>query len=89
MHNLILFKHALRSGNVIGYHVTQPCQDCLKACNNGHLWMFHGSMSQARERVDRSSDTHKHLTWASLPVVENQRLESPTKDYLAMVDCCR
>ena len=30
----------LTSGNVIGYHVTQPCQPCMVACNNGHFWMF-------------------------------------------------
>ncbi|KAJ2267304.1 hypothetical protein GGH14_006095, partial [Coemansia sp. RSA 370] len=23
-----------------GYHITQPCAECLKACNNGHFWMF-------------------------------------------------
>ncbi|KAI8622034.1 hypothetical protein BC830DRAFT_1091257, partial [Chytriomyces sp. MP71] len=28
------------SGNVIGYHVTQPCEVCLDSCNNGHFWMF-------------------------------------------------
>ncbi|KAI8916218.1 protein FAM72, partial [Gorgonomyces haynaldii] len=30
----------LGCGNVIGYHVTQPCSRCLTACNNGHFWMF-------------------------------------------------
>ncbi|KAG2177695.1 hypothetical protein INT44_008209, partial [Umbelopsis vinacea] len=28
------------SGNVIGYHITMPCQVCLHSCNNGHFWMF-------------------------------------------------
>ncbi|KAJ2794524.1 hypothetical protein H4R21_005469, partial [Coemansia helicoidea] len=27
-------------GNEVGYHITQPCRECLKACNNGHFWMF-------------------------------------------------
>ncbi|KAF7683223.1 Protein FAM72B [Astathelohania contejeani] len=27
-------------GNIIGYHITQPCEYCLKSKNNGHLWMF-------------------------------------------------
>ncbi|KAI9501920.1 protein FAM72, partial [Coemansia spiralis] len=30
----------LGCGNEIGYHITQPCNECLKACNNGHFWMF-------------------------------------------------
>ncbi|KAI8918764.1 FAM72 protein-domain-containing protein, partial [Entophlyctis helioformis] len=30
----------LGCGNVVGYHVTQPCGSCLEACNNGHFWMF-------------------------------------------------
>ncbi|KAJ2871846.1 hypothetical protein GGH93_004489 [Coemansia aciculifera] len=30
----------LGCGNEIGYHITQPCTECLKACNNGHFWMF-------------------------------------------------
>lgn len=25
----------LGCGNVVGYHVTQPCEGCLEACNNG------------------------------------------------------
>ncbi|PVU95137.1 hypothetical protein BB561_002012 [Smittium simulii] len=30
----------LGCGNEIGYHITQPCIQCLKSCNNGHFWMF-------------------------------------------------
>ncbi|KAG0042727.1 Protein fam72a [Gryganskiella cystojenkinii] len=41
-------------GNVIGYHITQPCQQCLKAPNNGHFWMFHtdGVIGQERLSMD-------------------------------------
>lgn len=41
-------------GNVIGYHITQPCQQCLKAPNNGHFWMFHtdGVVGQERLSMD-------------------------------------
>ncbi|KAG0345431.1 Protein fam72a [Podila minutissima] len=41
-------------GNVIGYHITQPCQQCLKAPNNGHFWMFHteGVIGQDRVNLD-------------------------------------
>ena len=41
-------------GNVIGYHITQPCQQCLRAPNNGHFWMFHtdGVVGQERLSMD-------------------------------------
>ncbi|KAG0359340.1 Protein fam72a [Gamsiella multidivaricata] len=41
-------------GNVVGYHITQPCQQCLKAPNNGHFWMFHteGVIGQERLNMD-------------------------------------
>ncbi|KAF8941789.1 Protein fam72a [Haplosporangium gracile] len=41
-------------GNVVGYHITQPCQQCLKAPNNGHFWMFHteGVVGQERMNMD-------------------------------------
>ncbi|KAK3825524.1 MAG: FAM72 protein-domain-containing protein, partial [Benniella sp.] len=38
-------------GNVVGYHITQPCQDCLKAPNNGHFWMFHADGVTGQERL--------------------------------------
>ncbi|KAK1347843.1 FAM72-like protein [Hamiltosporidium tvaerminnensis] len=27
-------------GNIVGYHVSQPCKKCLNSRNNGHLWIF-------------------------------------------------
>lgn len=42
----------LISGNVLGYHITQPCQQCMEACNNGHLWMFHTEAVTSEERLD-------------------------------------
>ncbi|KAI8621769.1 protein FAM72 [Chytriomyces sp. MP71] len=42
----------LGCGNVIGYHVTQPCDVCMSACNNGHYWMFHDDSISSRERLD-------------------------------------
>ncbi|KAF9132575.1 Protein fam72a [Mortierella sp. GBA39] len=33
----------LGCGQVAGYHVTQPCSDCLKDQNNGHFCMFYSS----------------------------------------------
>lgn len=30
----------LGCGNVVGYHVTQPCNKCMQSCNNGILLLF-------------------------------------------------
>ncbi|KAG0254623.1 Protein fam72a [Mortierella polycephala] len=40
----------LGCGNTLGYHVTQPCEPCLEACNNGHFWMFHSDGVSCTER---------------------------------------
>ncbi|KAF9918094.1 Protein fam72a [Lobosporangium transversale] len=40
----------LGCGNTLGYHVTQPCESCLEACNNGHFWMFHSDAVTCTER---------------------------------------
>ncbi|KAG0255059.1 Protein fam72a [Actinomortierella ambigua] len=40
----------LGCGNTLGYHVTQPCDSCLRACNNGHFWMFHSDGVYCTER---------------------------------------
>lgn len=55
----------LGCGNVIGYHVTQPCEPCMEACNNGHFWMFHLSEVNYKDRTDVSGQ-HTML-WAQLP----------------------
>ncbi|KXS13360.1 hypothetical protein M427DRAFT_125063 [Gonapodya prolifera JEL478] len=55
-------------GNVVGYHVTQPCEPCMSACNNGHYWMFHTTEVTSTERLDHSGK--QILTWAYLPRVE-------------------
>jgi hypothetical protein len=44
----------LGCGNVVGYHVTQPCEACLSSCNNGHFWMFLSDTVSATERMDSS-----------------------------------
>ncbi|KAI8804394.1 protein FAM72 [Cladochytrium replicatum] len=59
----------LGCGNVIGYHVTQPCEMCLDACNNGHFWMFLAEGVRAIERKDPSG--MKNLLWANLPCYEH------------------
>lgn len=53
----------LGCGNPVGYHIVQPCKQCLAACNNGHLWMFHGHSVSAVERPDKSRKcVPRHLT---------------------------
>ncbi|ORZ16143.1 protein FAM72, partial [Lobosporangium transversale] len=39
-------------GNVIGYHITQPCEKCLSSDNNGHLWLFHPEYVNSSPRRD-------------------------------------
>lgn len=58
----------LGCGNVIGYHVTQPCDVCMSACNNGHFWMFHDDAITSQERMDRH--TKRLLMWSQLPHAE-------------------
>ena len=43
MYDMFSFYLSFISGQVAGYHVTQPCSDCLKDQNNGHFWMFYSS----------------------------------------------
>lgn len=54
------------SGNVVGYHVTRPCEMCLEACHNGHFWMFHseGLMSRDRKNPEDNSET---MMWGTIP----------------------
>lgn len=47
------------SGNVVGYHVTLPCQSCIRSCNNGHFWMFHSSAVHPVERLDQTGMQHE------------------------------
>jgi hypothetical protein len=35
--------------------VTQPCDACMDACNNGHFWMFHCSEVITKERKNANS----------------------------------
>eukprot|EP00055_Hartaetosiga_balthica_P006934 m.23032 g.23032 ORF g.23032 m.23032 type:complete len:158 (-) comp5509_c0_seq1:490-963(-) len=56
-------------GNIVGYHVIAPCTSCLSACNNGHLWMFHGHTVTSSERKSPAlwEDEGKVMTWGDLP----------------------
>ncbi|KAG0088411.1 Protein fam72a [Podila epicladia] len=56
-------------GNVIGYHITQPCQQCLKAPNNGHFWMFHteGVIGQDLSGGATAGPANSRLPMSSIP----------------------
>ncbi|ORX70524.1 hypothetical protein DL89DRAFT_266727 [Linderina pennispora] len=55
----------LGCGNEIGYHITQPCSECLKACNNGHFWMF---LTESVYPVDLKDQKNSALMmWANIP----------------------
>lgn len=60
----------LGCGNIIGYHVSQPCQKCLSSCNNGHFWMFLSGEIQAEER--KNKDGRSQLVWAQLTSINNE-----------------
>ncbi|CAG8484241.1 3626_t:CDS:2 [Diversispora eburnea] len=70
------------SGNVIGYHITQPCHQCMESCNNGHLWMFHTAVVTSQERKDVEGKT---LLWANIPRAEKDievmNIEDDEKKY--------
>ncbi|KAI7830733.1 protein FAM72 [Gamsiella multidivaricata] len=55
-------------GNVIGYHITQPCEKCLNADNNGHLWLFHPEYVFSAPRKDPL--LNRTLKWNQLPEPE-------------------
>ncbi|PVZ99451.1 hypothetical protein BB558_004501 [Smittium angustum] len=55
----------LGCGNEIGYHITRPCLECLKACNNGHFWMFLMESVNAYEQKDTAGNSVLFL--ANLP----------------------
>ncbi|KAF9920205.1 Protein fam72a [Linnemannia zychae] len=52
-------------GNAIGYHITQPCDRCLNAENNGHLWLFHPEFIISSPRMDPIFI--RPLRWGELP----------------------
>lgn len=59
-----MFIYIIFSGNVLGYHVSQPCDRCLEARNNGHFWMFCSEGITSAERIHY--DGNGPLYWASL-----------------------
>ncbi|KAG0081973.1 Protein fam72a [Linnemannia elongata] len=57
----------LGCGNTLGYHVTQPCESCLEACNNGHFWMFHSDGVSCTERyLPKTSSTAATIAAAAI-----------------------
>jgi hypothetical protein len=53
----------LQCGNILGYHVTQPCSSCMSSSNNGHFWMFYAQHVYSMTRLDRLK---RPVTWHHL-----------------------
>ena len=74
----------LGCGNVVGYHVTHPCDRCLDSCNNGQyfilisFWMFLSDAARPVDRLEKSGS--KILRWSAIAddesSEENPRLET-------------
>lgn len=75
----------LGCGNVVGYHVTLPCQACIRSCNNGHFWMFHSSAVTPVERLDQTGI--QIMLWGALP--NSKEDTEMSDDGLWMEECCR
>ncbi|KAG0311438.1 Protein fam72a [Dissophora globulifera] len=67
-------------GNVVGYHITQPCQQCLKAPNNGHFWMFHteGVVGQDRQSLDLGKLVQELVSPSNAPSSSSLPSRSPS-----------
>ncbi|KAG9065434.1 Protein fam72a [Linnemannia hyalina] len=59
----------LGCGQVAGYHVTQPCSDCLKDQNNGHFWMFYSSAVVHYKRLRVDGHVGDVMLWANVPSI--------------------
>ncbi|KAF9377436.1 Protein fam72a [Podila verticillata] len=59
----------LGCGQVAGYHVTQPCSDCLKDQNNGHFWMFYSSAVCHYKR----NHGRQVMIWANVPSIAHDQ----------------
>ncbi|KAF9904279.1 Protein fam72a [Linnemannia zychae] len=63
----------LGCGQVAGYHVTQPCSDCLKDQNNGHFWMFYSSAVVHYKRLRLDGHVGDVMLWAHVPSINHDQ----------------
>ena len=84
---LIILHWSIDCGNELGYNVVQPCPSCLKACNNGHFWMFHGRSVRASERPNHKRTAH--LIWASIPSAASDLMIEKRHGSQPPVECIR
>ncbi|RKP02798.1 hypothetical protein CXG81DRAFT_10343 [Caulochytrium protostelioides] len=66
-------------GNVLGYHISRPCAQCLSSPNNGHLWIFSSNAICSEER--RSKSTDDIMIWGQLPRVEKSESHEMLDQY--------
>ncbi len=48
--NVLVVTASHLSSHKVGYHVSAPCETCLRSCHNGHMWMFHERKVKHAER---------------------------------------
>lgn len=67
----------------MGYHVSQPCEKCLGARNNGHFWMFYSEFVRSFEVIDAKNPERKPLLWVNIleSDVEHQKNQIITNDF--------
>ncbi|KAG0254837.1 Protein fam72a [Mortierella polycephala] len=63
----------LGCGQVAGYHVTQPCSDCLRDQNNGHFWMFYSSAVFHYKRNRIEGPAGEVMLWANVPPISRDQ----------------
>ncbi|KAJ3329211.1 Protein fam72b [Blyttiomyces sp. JEL0837] len=64
-------KHVQLVNEDYQYHVTQPCEQCMESCNNGHFWMFHIDQVVSADRLNPQGT--KAMLWANLPKVDRDQ----------------
>jgi len=74
----ILDVACLGCGNVVGYHVSDPCASCLTSNNNGHFWMFHSEGIKAHERMNK--ETGQLVVWADILNSESTAAQVPCEE---------
>lgn len=71
----------LGCGNVVGYHVTQPCISCLSSCNNGHFWMFLSDGVRAEDRVEYGNI----MKWEIIPNAEFDSMITKSEERMIQI----
>ena len=63
-------------GNLLGYHIEQPCNSCLSSSNNGHFWILFQSSINLIQRINENHPDG--LLWKDLDADKEERLLEET-----------